>query len=76
LPNLNFARAVRTAITKAKRGAFKDTHPTELLAAVLKATVDRTKIDPKLIGDIVVGTVLPPGGVQYSVLFNLLLFRL
>jgi len=54
--------ALRTAIGKAKRGGFKDTHPTELLAAVLKATLERTKIDPKLIDDICVGTVLPPGG--------------
>jgi len=54
--------ALRTPITKAKRGAFKDTHPTELLAAVLKGVIDKTKIDPKLVGDIVVGTVLPPGG--------------
>lgn len=54
--------AVRTAVGKAKRGVFKDTHPTELLAAVLQATVERTKIDPKLIQDIVVGNVLLPGG--------------
>lgn len=50
--------AVRTAITKARKGGFKDTPVEDLLAAVLKATVDKTKIDPKLIGDIVVGTVL------------------
>jgi len=54
--------ALRTPIAKAKRGAFKDTHWTDLLAAVLKATVERTKIDPKLVEDIVVGTVLPNGG--------------
>jgi len=54
--------ALRTPIGKAKRGSFKDTHPTDLLAAVLKATIDRTKIDPKLVEDINVGTVLPPGG--------------
>jgi len=54
--------ALRTAIGKAKRGVFKDTHPTELLSAVLKATLERTKIDPKLVDDIVVGNVLPPGG--------------
>eukprot|EP01116_Phalansterium_solitarium_P007955 TRINITY_DN2106_c0_g1_i1.p1 TRINITY_DN2106_c0_g1~~TRINITY_DN2106_c0_g1_i1.p1 ORF type:complete len:428 (+),score=156.83 TRINITY_DN2106_c0_g1_i1:66-1349(+) len=54
--------ALRTPIGKAKRGGFKDTHPTDLLAAVLQATVERTKIDPKLIQDICVGTVLAPGG--------------
>jgi len=54
--------AVRTAIGKAKRGVFKDTHPTELLAPVLKAVVDRVKLDPKVVDDICVGWVLAPGG--------------
>jgi len=54
--------AVRTPITKAKRGGFKDTHPNDLLSAVLKGVVDRVKLDPKHVQDIVVGTVLAPGG--------------
>lgn len=54
--------AVRTPITKAKRGGFKDTPQEDMLAAVLKAILDRTKIDPKLVDDICVGNVLPPGG--------------
>lgn len=36
--------------------------PEELLAAVLRATVEKTGIDAKLINDVVVGNVLPPGG--------------
>lgn len=51
--------AVRTPIGKAKRGAFKDTHPTDLLITVLQAIAQ--KIDPKLVQDIVVGNVLAPG---------------
>jgi len=54
--------AVRTAVTKARRGGFKDTHPTDLLSAALRGAVERAKVDPKLIQDIVVGNVLPPGG--------------
>lgn len=54
--------AVRTAIGKAKRGGFKDTHPTEMLSAVLKGVVDKVKLDPKHVQDILVGTVLAPGG--------------
>jgi len=54
--------ALRTAIGKAKKGGFKDTHPTDLLAAVLKATIDRTGIKHSLIGDVVVGNALAPGG--------------
>jgi len=54
--------SLRTAIGRAKRGNFKDTHLTDLLSAVLKGVIDKTKIDPKLIEDVCVGTVLPPGG--------------
>ncbi|KAM0941970.1 putative acetyl-CoA C-acyltransferase [Dioscorea sansibarensis] len=53
--------AFRTPICKAKRGGFKDTFPEDLLTPVLKALIDKTKIDPSEVGDIVVGTVLGPG---------------
>lgn len=53
--------ALRTAIGKARRGGFKDTFVEDLLGSVLKATIDKTGIDPKLVGDVVVGTVLGSG---------------
>ncbi|XAR58707.1 Acetyl-CoA C-acyltransferase [Bertholletia excelsa] len=53
--------ACRTAICKAKRGGFKDTPVDDLLAAVLKAVLEKTKVNPNEVGDIVVGTVLAPG---------------
>ncbi|KAH7669654.1 Thiolase protein [Dioscorea alata] len=53
--------AFRTPICKAKRGGFKDTFAEDLLTPVLKALIDKTKIDPSEVGDIVVGTVLGPG---------------
>lgn len=36
--------------------------PEELLGGVLKAILSRTNIAPKLIEDVQVGCVLPPGG--------------
>eukprot|EP01132_Coremiostelium_polycephalum_P006815 gene6815-8454_t len=51
----------RTAVGKAKRGGFKDTYPDDLLAPVIKHIIKTTGIDPKLIGDVVMGTVLPRG---------------
>ncbi|ORY77313.1 thiolase [Protomyces lactucae-debilis] len=54
--------ALRTPITRAKKGGFKDTNVEDLLAGVLKATLDKTGIDPKLVEDIHVGSVLSPGG--------------
>ena len=36
--------------------------PEEILSAVLRAVYEKVKLDPKLIEDIAVGNVLPPGG--------------
>ncbi|XP_059296963.1 3-ketoacyl CoA thiolase 1, peroxisomal [Lycium ferocissimum] len=56
--------AYRTAICKAKRGGFKDTLADDLLAPVLKAVIEKTNLNPKEVGDIVVGTVLAPGSIR------------
>jgi acetyl-CoA acyltransferase 1 len=54
--------AVRTPICKAKRGGLKDTHPTDLLATVLRAVIEKTKLSPDDVDDIQVGTAISPGG--------------
>lgn len=54
--------AYRTAQTKGGRGGFKDTAASDLLAGVLKGIIDRTGINPAIVEDITVGSVLPPGG--------------
>lgn len=53
--------ALRTPITRAKRGELKNLAPEDMLASVLKAVIDKTQIDPKLIQDVVVGNVLAQG---------------
>ncbi|XP_015892462.1 3-ketoacyl CoA thiolase 1, peroxisomal isoform X1 [Ziziphus jujuba] len=53
--------AYRTAICKSNRGGFKDTLPDDLLAAVLKAVIEKTNLNTSEVGDIVVGTVSAPG---------------
>jgi acetyl-CoA acyltransferase 1 len=51
--------ALRTPVTRAKKGGFKDAHDHELLSHVLKATLAATpNLDPKLIDDVQIGTVL------------------
>lgn len=47
---------------QAKKGGFKDTKPEEILSHVLRASYSKANLDPKLIQDIAVGNVLPPGG--------------
>merc|ERR1719437_60213 len=53
--------ALRTPIAKARRGNFKDMACEDLLAPLFKATVEGTKVDPKLIGDIQIGNASQPG---------------
>jgi acetyl-CoA acyltransferase 1 len=50
---------VRTAIGKAKRGVYKDAGLVDLLSPLIKHVLTSTKVDAKLIGDLVVGNVLP-----------------
>jgi acetyl-CoA acyltransferase 1 len=54
--------AVRSAITKGRKGGFKDTKPELILSHVLRAAYTKANLDPKFIEDIAVGNVLPPGG--------------
>lgn len=54
--------ALRSAITKGGRGGFKDTAASDLLAGVFKALIEKSKLDPALVEDVAVGSVLPPGG--------------
>lgn len=58
--------AYRTPITKAKRGALKDTPTESLLAPVLRKLIEVTRIDPREIGDIAIGNVLNPGSGAVS----------
>jgi len=51
--------ALRTAVGKAKKGQFKDTRPDDMLAPVLRAVVEQSKIKPDSIGDVVIGTATP-----------------
>ncbi|GAA5967679.1 hypothetical protein JCM8115_006897 [Rhodotorula mucilaginosa] len=52
--------ACRTPLQRARKGGFKDMSVQELLIAFFKQAIPEMKIDPALIGDISVGTVLPP----------------
>jgi acetyl-CoA acyltransferase 1 len=51
----------RTAMTKSGRGVQKDTNTEEMLVPVFKSVLEQTKIDPKLIEDVCIGSVLQNG---------------
>ncbi|KAI5785079.1 Thiolase, N-terminal domain-containing protein [Peziza echinospora] len=49
--------ALRTPLTKAGRGGLKDTPIDMLLYSIMKSTLEKSKIDPALVEDIVCGNV-------------------
>lgn len=51
----------RTALTKSKRGAQKDTPIEAMLKPVLKGVAEQANLDPKLVEDICVGNCLQTG---------------
>ena len=53
--------AARTPIGKAFRGAFNQTHGATLAGHVVKTAVERAKIDPAEVEDVVLGVGLPEG---------------
>lgn len=54
-----FLSVLRTPITRAWKGGLKDAYPEEMLATVLKATLERNPgLNPASIQDVAVGTVL------------------
>jgi acetyl-CoA acyltransferase 1 len=56
----------RTAMTKAKRGAQKDTACESMLTPVLKHVIQQAGIDPKLIEDVCIGNVVAPGSGAHT----------
>lgn len=56
----------RTAMTKAKKGAQRDTAPEAMLAVVLKDVIKKGGVDAKLVEDVCVGNVLQPGAGAHT----------
>ncbi|KAL8454814.1 hypothetical protein Emed_000065 [Eimeria media] len=53
--------AIRTPLTKAKRGGLRNVYPEDLLAVLFKELLRRTQLDPSLIEDVCIGNVIQPG---------------
>jgi acetyl-CoA acyltransferase len=51
--------AVRTPVGKAPRGALRFTRPDEMAAAVIRAALERTPLDPQLVDDVLFGCAMP-----------------
>lgn len=49
--------SLRTPLTKARKGGFKDTELDYMVYALLKETLAQSKIDPALVEDVCLGNV-------------------
>jgi acetyl-CoA acyltransferase len=52
---------VRTPFTFARKGLLKDMRPDDLAALAIRALVDRSRIDPSLVEDVLMGCAYPEG---------------
>ncbi|MEO6122592.1 MAG: steroid 3-ketoacyl-CoA thiolase [Ilumatobacteraceae bacterium] len=64
--NVVIVDAVRTPIGK-RNGGLSTVHPAELLGLVQKALIDRTGIDPALVGQVVTGNVSQVGEQAFNI---------
>lgn len=60
----------RTGIAKAVRGALNQTHGIPLAAHVLRRAVERARIDPAEVEDVVLGCGLPEGATGHNIARN------
>src|SRR5258708_7374792 len=69
---VGIVEAVRTAIGRAHpdKGAFRDTHPNDLLGACFTALVDRTGIEPAQVDDVITGCTAPFGEQSRNIARN------
>jgi len=49
--------AIRTPLTRAKKGGFKDVDLDFIVYSLLKQVIEKSKLDPKCINDICMGNV-------------------
>ncbi|PYH36203.1 putative peroxisomal 3-ketoacyl-coA thiolase (Kat1) [Aspergillus neoniger CBS 115656] len=58
--------AVRTPLTKARKGGLKDTALDDLLISLLTSVREKSNLDPNLVEDVCVGNVLCPGAAYVA----------
>jgi acetyl-CoA acetyltransferase family protein len=58
--------AIRSPLCKARKGGLKDTKTDEIMLEMFKQSIAHGGIDPALVGDICVGTVLTPDALYHA----------
>ncbi|MFP5318484.1 MAG: thiolase family protein [Acidimicrobiia bacterium] len=66
MPTAVIVDAVRTAIGK-RHGKLRDWHPVDLAAETLKALVERNRLDPAEVDDVILGCVTQAGEQAFNI---------
>ncbi len=67
MSNVVIAGYVRSAFHLANKGALRKTRPDDMIGAVIKGLVDKTKLDPADIEDIIMGCAFPEGEQGFNI---------
>jgi acetyl-CoA C-acetyltransferase len=57
----------RTGLTKSGRGGFNITHGSVMAGEALRHAIDRARIDPKEVEDVIIGCGAPEGGTGHNI---------
>jgi acetyl-CoA acyltransferase len=61
------AEYVRSPFTPAYKGSFARVRPDEIAAQVVEGLIKKTKIDPELIEDLIMGCAFPEGEQGFNI---------
>ena len=67
MPDAVIVSTARTGIGKAYRGAFNNTHGAVLTGHVIEHAVQRARVDPAEIEDVVIGCAMPEGATGHNI---------
>src|SRR5687767_7203474 len=67
MPDAVIVSTARTPIGRAYRGAFNNTHGAMLGGHVIKHAVERAKIEPGEVEDVILGCAMPEGATGHNI---------
>src|ERR1700741_853595 len=67
MPEAVIVSTARTPLTKSWKGAFNMTHGATMGAHAIKAAVERAKLDPREVEDVILGCAYPEGATGNNI---------
>lgn len=67
MTDIAIVSTARTALAKSVRGSFNNTHPIVLAGHALKHAMERAKVDPAEVEDVILGAGMPEGATGFNI---------